>query len=84
MNPAMLRFLISPCCRVEMILKPTAEVKGHVIEGAIACGRCGKQFPITRGVPRFVEGDQYTTAFSFEWQIHRRTRGSPSAVAPRG
>jgi uncharacterized protein YbaR (Trm112 family) len=84
MNRAMLRFLVSLCCRAEMILQPAAEVKGRVIEGTIACGRCGKQFPVSRGVPRFVEGDEYTTSFSFEWQIHRRTRfDSARSIATR-
>ncbi len=38
------------------------------------CARCGQQFPVVRGIPRFVESDAYVGSFSFEWNRHRRTQ----------
>lgn len=50
----------------------TAE--GEVMEGEIRCVECRKKFPVIRGVPRFVESDDYVGSFSFEWKIHRTTQ----------
>lgn len=74
MNPSLLRVLTSPCCRADLLLKPTELEGERVIEGSLVCQGCGKAFPITQGIPRFVESDRYTGSFSFEWGIHRRTQ----------
>lgn len=36
--------------------------------------RCGHDYPIIRGIPRFAASDGYAKNFSFEWDIHRRTQ----------
>lgn len=38
--------------------------------------RCAQQhrYPVRRGIPRFVTDDGYTSNFSFEWQVHKRTQ----------
>src|SRR5690349_5336909 len=41
---------------------------------AVACLVCKKQFPIIRGVPRFVEHDEYASSFAFQWNAHQRTQ----------
>jgi SAM-dependent methyltransferase/uncharacterized protein YbaR (Trm112 family) len=41
--------------------------------GALVCPG-GHLYAIHRGVPRFVEGDEYLGSFSFEWGLHRRTQ----------
>jgi SAM-dependent methyltransferase len=30
--------------------------------------------PVVRGIPRFVESDDYTASFSFEWNLYRKTQ----------
>ena len=32
------------------------------------------EYPIVRGIPRFVSGDRYVKSFSFEWNVHDRTQ----------
>ena len=44
------------------------------------------RYPIVKGVPRFVPGDQYVRSFSFEWNTHSNTqldcfRGDTSSEA---
>ena len=44
------------------------------------------RYPIVKGVPRFVPGDQYVSSFSFEWNTHSNTqldcfRGDTSSEA---
>ena len=47
---------------------------GSVVEGTLGCSHCGKQYPITKGVPRFVESESYSSSFGFQWNIHRSTQ----------
>lgn len=42
--------------------------------GALFCSKDGRRFPILRGIPRFVESDEYVDSFSFEWNIHKTTQ----------
>lgn len=32
------------------------------------------EYPLVRGIPRFVSSDQYVRSFSFEWNMHDRTQ----------
>jgi SAM-dependent methyltransferase len=57
-----LDFLRCPTCQ------RTLERDGE----SLSCGQ--HQFPIVRGVPRFVPDDSYAGNFSFEWQVHKRTQ----------
>ncbi len=43
-------------------------------DAPIRCGGCRATYPVTRGIPRFVDTDGYTRSFSFEWSLHRRTQ----------
>jgi SAM-dependent methyltransferase len=40
----------------------------------LQCTACGKQIPIIRGVPRFVDSDNYAASFGFEWNVHPTTQ----------
>lgn len=55
-------------------LKAENEEAGEILEGALRCDGCRRDYPVRRGVPRFVPTDDYADAFSFEWQLHRRTQ----------
>ncbi len=47
---------------------------GLVLHGEELVAQNGKRWPIVRGVPRFVESDQYVGSFSFEWNTHKTTQ----------
>ena len=38
------------------------------------CSKDVREFPIVRGIPRFVESDHYVDSFSFEWNMHKTTQ----------
>lgn len=40
----------------------------------LACPSGSHEFPIVRGIPRFVESDKYVGSFSFEWNTHKTTQ----------
>jgi ubiquinone/menaquinone biosynthesis C-methylase UbiE/uncharacterized protein YbaR (Trm112 family) len=47
---------------------------GTLIEGALACEGCGREFPVISGVPRFVPRENYASGFGLEWSRHARTQ----------
>ena len=38
------------------------------------CTSCGRQFPVLRGVARFVETESYADSFGYQWQKYARTQ----------
>jgi SAM-dependent methyltransferase len=57
------------------ILRCTA-CRGRVDEqtGNYVCLSCGRVFPCKRGVPRFVDEENYADSFGFQWQRYSRTQ----------
>jgi SAM-dependent methyltransferase len=56
--------LVCPKCKSPLIRR------GEVL----LCSADGRQFPILRGIPRFVDSDNYVRSFSFEWNTHKTTQ----------
>ena len=67
MTPELLQWICCPSCKGDFALSAD-DVSDHgVEEGALTCAACSTSYPITRGVPRFVQGDGYVQSFSYEW-----------------
>ena len=47
---------------------------GEIKEGLLICRGCGKTYPITNFIPRFVEADNYANPFGLEWSQHQKTQ----------
>jgi SAM-dependent methyltransferase len=65
-NRSFLDLLRCPRCHSQFDAAP-------IQPAALTCQNA-HTFPITRGVPRFVQQDAYTQSFSYEWQTFRRTQ----------
>lgn len=75
MRPEHLVHLACPTCRGPLALGPgTTSPGGHVLEGSLACGTCRKEYPITKGIPRFVPRNNYATGFGLQWNLHAKTQ----------
>jgi 2-polyprenyl-3-methyl-5-hydroxy-6-metoxy-1,4-benzoquinol methylase len=37
----------------------------------LACGRCGSEFRVARGIPRFVDDGSYAASFGYQWNLFR-------------
>jgi SAM-dependent methyltransferase len=40
----------------------------------LVCPQCDNKSPIVTGIPRFVDRNNYTASFGFQWNKHRRTQ----------
>src|SRR5713226_6727154 len=63
MKPSALKFLVCPACQAELTLQARFWEGTEVLEGRLTCGGCGAEYPITRGVPRFVKAENYASSF---------------------
>src|SRR5882724_10521201 len=72
MQLKLLEKLACPKCHGELSCEAaeTAE-NGEVETGALQCKGCAQSFPITSGIPRFVETDNYATSFGYQWNLFR-------------
>jgi len=48
--------------------------KDGSIESGLLTTEDGTQYPILRGIPRFVPEENYANSFGFQWNIHRKTQ----------
>ncbi len=73
MKVALLSLLVCPTCCNSFEARVDHSDGAEIIEGLLLCAGCGSNYPITRGVPRFLMGtlasDQKATvdAFGYEW-----------------
>lgn len=43
-------------------------------EGALVSTRTGREYPIVRGIPRFVDASNYTASFGMQWNAFREVQ----------
>lgn len=75
MRPEHLKLLVCPkCCQSLQLVNANFGDQQVVINGVLACEKCGAEFPIIGGVPRFVPRQNYASGFGLEWTKHARTQ----------
>ncbi len=50
------------------------DANGEIESGVLRCLKCGCEYPIVRGVPRFVQSDDYASSFGLQWNRHARVQ----------
>ncbi len=74
MKEKLLDLLACPTCGGDILLANACKYDGkEIIEGVLTCKKCGREYKIVQGVPRFVdlakiEVDKAETAENFGWQ----------------
>ncbi len=71
MKPSALKFLVCPACQTELTLQARLWEGSEILEGRLTCGGCGAEYPIIRGVPRFVKAESYASSFGRQWNWFR-------------
>jgi len=71
-----LKLLACPACHESLrCVRTDAETSGDIlINGALACSTCNREYPVISGVPRFVPRENYASGFGLEWTKHARTQ----------
>jgi len=74
MKAAALAFLVCPDCKEELDLRKRAERGAEIVEGTLSCRRCRAEYPVSRGVPRFVQAGLYASSFGRQWNWFREVQ----------
>jgi SAM-dependent methyltransferase/uncharacterized protein YbaR (Trm112 family) len=89
MKRDLLAYLVCPGCQIPLGCQATIERDGDVEAGALRCAQCGADYPILRGVPRFVTVErplsgknvETASAFGWEWQEFKQLYDLPTYQA---
>lgn len=46
----------------------------EIAEGELECSKCGNLYPVIKGIPRFVDSNNYSSTFGYQWNIHSKTQ----------
>ncbi len=71
MKESVLNYLVCPDCYGALAPSSVVYKEKEIEEGRLTCRKCVREYPIVRGVPRFVDSDTYVKNFSFQWNVHR-------------
>ncbi len=71
MKKKLLEILSCPECLGDLQLTTTTD-EVEINEGNLTCESCSKEYPITNGIPRFVEADNYAASFGYQWNLFRK------------
>lgn len=66
-----LRFFACPACQAELEARVERQEGAEVMEGRLRCRECGAEYPVRRGIPRFVGGEAYASSFGRQWSWFR-------------
>lgn len=72
MRAKLLDLLACPRCAGDL----TCEARelgpdSDIVTGQLICRSCANQFPIRNSIPRFVDSDNYTASFGYQWNRFR-------------
>ena len=82
MKAELLRVLSCPTCKGKLQLAVAEELGDDIEAGNLTCGQCSEAFPIVRGVPRFISGDNYALSFGLQWEHFRTTQLDSNTGVP--
>lgn len=73
MKLSLLEILACPKCEADLACTQGAG-GDEVIDGALACQGCGAEYPVRRGIPRFIDDGNYASSFGMQWNRFRTTQ----------
>jgi SAM-dependent methyltransferase len=72
MRESLLALLAEPGTGAALMLDARRRgAEGRVEEGALVSTETGRRYPIVRGIPRFVQADNYAASFGMQWNRFR-------------
>lgn len=74
MKIGLLQWLLCPRDGGRFDLSTHKQSDGDVETGVLRCSVCHRDYPIVRGIPRFVAADGYASSFGLQWNRHARVQ----------
>lgn len=75
MHESLLEILAEPETRAPLELQsPTHAANGQIESGTLVSTQTGAEYPIVRGIPRFVSPENYADSFGFQWNEFRNVQ----------
>lgn len=59
--------LACPSCHGDLVCRASRREGIDIVEGSLDCNTCTKSYSIIRGIPRFVDPENYASTFGFQW-----------------
>ena len=81
-----LQHLVCPTCQTDLRLHTATrtEAQRYLIQGTLLCDSCQQQYPVERGIPRFVAGlTGYNATWNYKWEVIDRGRALNHAILDR-
>jgi SAM-dependent methyltransferase/uncharacterized protein YbaR (Trm112 family) len=72
MKRALLDLLACPRCHGALRPRGPQADAADIVDGALGCDACQHEWPIVRGIPRFVPKSNYAASFGLQWNAFRR------------
>ncbi len=78
----LLKYMECKACKVEYEAQATEKAGQEIMSGRLRCPKCGREVPILKGVPRFIEGMHseedlrkvYADSFGHQWTTYNWLR----------
>jgi len=75
MRESLLQYLFCPKCHADLVLRRADEsLVNDIDNGSLDCVSCKASFPIIKGIPRFVDSNNYTNSFGMQWNMFKKTQ----------
>jgi len=74
MNEKHAHLLRCPKCKGQLKLSYDEIVDGRIESGTLSCVSCSEDYPIVRYIPRFIELENYSDNFGFQWNKYIDTQ----------
>ena len=83
MKPALLDILVCPACGNALDLRADVEEGARVLEGALRCPGCARDYPIVRACRGSSDSAAYASSFGRQWHWFRQGPARLHERAPR-
>lgn len=74
MRRNLLGLLCCPKCYGELNCVANQEDAEEILEGKLECSGCNEVYPIEAGIPRFVDKNNYSSSFGYQWNEFKATQ----------
>lgn len=70
----LLKVLVCPKCFGELDCTADVKIDNCIAEGNLICVSCRINYPIEAGIPRFVDKNNYSSSFGYQWNEFKATQ----------